>query len=139
MPGSSPSRSPPPIDRALSDWWFEHANRPASGDIIFVDIDGATLEAVGVWPWPRSIHAALIEELLGAGAGYIWLDINFSAAGFPGGDAALADAFAASGRCDYASISYLRNHGIDKLKIDGSFIQQMIEDAEIESIVLAIV
>ncbi|WP_127144952.1 EAL domain-containing protein [Pelagibacterium montanilacus] len=90
-----------PIDGALSDWRFERAKLPASGDIIFVDIDGATLEAVGVWPWPRSIHARLIEKLLGAGAYDIWLDIDFSAASSPGEDASLADALAASGRYVY--------------------------------------
>jgi EAL domain-containing protein (putative c-di-GMP-specific phosphodiesterase class I) len=39
----------------------------------------------------------------------------------------------------YTSISYLRNYGIDKLKIDKSFVQSMVQDQSIKSIVEAIV
>jgi diguanylate cyclase (GGDEF)-like protein len=39
----------------------------------------------------------------------------------------------------YSSISYLRSHGIDKLKIDQSFTAQLGKDAEIEGIVRSIV
>jgi diguanylate cyclase (GGDEF)-like protein len=39
----------------------------------------------------------------------------------------------------YSSISYLRTHGIDKLKIDQSFTSQLGKDVEIESIVRSIV
>ncbi len=39
----------------------------------------------------------------------------------------------------YSSISYLRTHGIDKLKIDQSFTAQLGEDREIDSIVASII
>jgi EAL domain-containing protein (putative c-di-GMP-specific phosphodiesterase class I) len=39
----------------------------------------------------------------------------------------------------YSSISYLRSHGIDKLKIDQSYTAQLGQDAEIDSIVRSIV
>lgn len=39
----------------------------------------------------------------------------------------------------YTSVSYLRNHGIDKLKIDRSFVQTMSSDGATKSIVEAIV
>jgi EAL domain-containing protein (putative c-di-GMP-specific phosphodiesterase class I) len=39
----------------------------------------------------------------------------------------------------YSSISYLRTHGIDKLKIDQSYTAQLGKDAEIRSIVRSIV
>ena len=39
----------------------------------------------------------------------------------------------------YSSISYLRTHGIDKLKIDQSYTAQLGKDAEIDSIVRSII
>jgi EAL domain-containing protein (putative c-di-GMP-specific phosphodiesterase class I) len=39
----------------------------------------------------------------------------------------------------YSSISYLRHHGIDKLKIDHSFTAQLGKDSEIDSIVKSII
>jgi diguanylate cyclase (GGDEF)-like protein len=39
----------------------------------------------------------------------------------------------------YSSISYLRMHGVDKLKIDKSFVAQMGQDEEIESIIRSII
>lgn len=39
----------------------------------------------------------------------------------------------------YSSISYLRSHGVDKLKIDQSFVAKLGHDAEIDSIVVCII
>jgi len=39
----------------------------------------------------------------------------------------------------YSSISYLRTHGVDKLKIDQSFVAKLGKDAEIDSIVACII
>jgi diguanylate cyclase (GGDEF)-like protein len=39
----------------------------------------------------------------------------------------------------YSSISYLRTYGVDKLKIDRSFVSQLGEDHEVDSIVQAII
>ncbi|MDH3451199.1 MAG: adenylate/guanylate cyclase domain-containing protein [Gammaproteobacteria bacterium] len=43
-----------------------------------VDIDDASLEAVGQWPWPRTRIAELIKKLNGAGAMVIALDLVFA-------------------------------------------------------------
>lgn len=53
-----------PIDNALRDWRFSLSYQQASGNNVFVDIDSASLDAVGVWPWPRSVHARLLDELM---------------------------------------------------------------------------
>nr|WP_260691322.1 EAL domain-containing protein [Rhizobium leguminosarum] len=58
---------------------FEWAPRQASGNVIFVAIDKHSLDAVGTWPWPRSIYAALLDKLIGSGARDIFLDVDFSA------------------------------------------------------------
>lgn len=66
--------------------------------IIFVSIDDASLtEIAKPWPWPRSLHAQLIDKLKAAGAAVIAFDIVFSQAGTPADDLALAQAIARAG------------------------------------------
>ena len=83
-----------PLEHKLMELRFWLADRPATGDIVVVELDNRSLEAMGVWPWPRERHAALIDRLLQAGARGIALDIDFSSASTPQGDAALAGALA---------------------------------------------
>lgn len=64
--------------------------RAATGDIIHVKIDGKSLDQVGVWPWPRSKTAEIVERLLGSGAGSIVLDLDFSSVSNPEDDLALS-------------------------------------------------
>ncbi|MFO1185746.1 MAG: EAL domain-containing protein [Bauldia sp.] len=63
--------------------------RPPSGEIVLVDIDAKSLAALGTWPWPRRLHAQLIDRLRAAEAAEIAFDIDFSAASNPEDDAAL--------------------------------------------------
>ena len=35
----------------------------ASGDIVVVAIDAPSIEKIGVWPWPRRLHAELLRQL----------------------------------------------------------------------------
>ena len=48
-----------------------------SKDIVIVGIDEYSLSAYEQWPWPRHLHAALIDRLTAAGAKVIALDIIF--------------------------------------------------------------
>ena len=77
-----------PLDNTLRDWRFSLVSQPASGQSVFVDIDSASLDAVGVWPWPRSVHAQLLDELMALGAGKVAFDIDFSVASDAQSDAA---------------------------------------------------
>ena len=63
--------------------WFE---RQASGQIVLVAVDPRSIEKVGVWPWPRQLHADIIRKLEAAGAAEIVFDIDFSASSTPAGD-----------------------------------------------------
>jgi diguanylate cyclase (GGDEF)-like protein len=58
---------------------FEWAPRQATGNVVFVAIDKHSLDAVGTWPWPRSIYAALLDRLIASGARDVFLDVDFSA------------------------------------------------------------
>lgn len=86
-----------PIEHRLMDLRFGLLQRPASGELVVVEIDNASLAALGVWPWPREVHAAVIDLLTAAGARGIAMDIDFSSASAPAADAALADALARAG------------------------------------------
>jgi diguanylate cyclase (GGDEF)-like protein/PAS domain S-box-containing protein len=85
-----------PLDNVLRDPRFSLGQRVATGATVFVDIDAASLESVGRWPWPRSVHARLLDELMALGADKVVFDIDFSLPSDEAGDAeferALADA-----------------------------------------------
>ncbi|MCD7060269.1 EAL domain-containing protein [Pelagibacterium xiamenense] len=90
-----------PIDRPLMDARFALRDQPASGEIVFVALDAASLEAVGVWPWPRDLYADLIDATLDAGATDVFVDIDFSARSTEAADARLEEALEASGGYAY--------------------------------------
>ena len=81
-----------PLDRALMDLRFQQLSRPASGDLVIVQIDPHSMRELEVWPWPRAYHARLIDRLIAAGAREVAVDIDFSARGGREGDALLAGA-----------------------------------------------
>ena len=85
------------LKNALVDLRFKVFPRHATGDIVIVAIDPPSIRAIGVWPWPRRLHAELIEKLVGAGAAGIALDIDFSSSSTPEADQALAKALQRAG------------------------------------------
>lgn len=77
---------------ALTDLRFAVLSRPATGSIAVVAMDARSIEAIGVWPWSRRLHAALIGRLEQFGATDIVFDIDFSSRSAPAEDAAFAAA-----------------------------------------------
>lgn len=67
---------------------------------VVVAIDDASLAALGRWPWPREIHAQMIDRLHEAGASAIGMAVLFSEPDtlHPASDAALAAALARQGQ-----------------------------------------
>ena len=86
-----------PIDQALGEARFHASDRQPSGETIFLDIDSASLATVGVWPWPRQIHADILDKLLALGAAEVVFDIDFSSVSTPAGDVAFTDALKRAG------------------------------------------
>jgi CHASE2 domain-containing sensor protein len=84
------------------DWLRVARNRlhmhNASGDIVFVKIDNASLHDVGRWPWPRRNYAQITDALTHAGAKRIFFDIVFDGSMAGQDDALLANALQRSGR-----------------------------------------
>jgi diguanylate cyclase (GGDEF)-like protein/PAS domain S-box-containing protein len=82
-------------DAALSLWHRTPGEAP-----VIIAIDPESLETLGRWPWPRSTHARLLENLRTAGVRAVGLDILFAEPDRTDvdGDASLAAAMKALGR-----------------------------------------
>ena len=66
------------IDQTIYDKFITHSGRPARDDIIIVAIDDYSLAQLGRWPWPRELHARLIDQLTRSRPRRIGLDIILS-------------------------------------------------------------
>ena len=64
----------------IMDLRFRVVTRAASGTIAMVEIDAPSIDAIGVWPWPRRLHAELLEKLEKIGVSDIAFDVDFSSA-----------------------------------------------------------
>jgi diguanylate cyclase (GGDEF)-like protein/PAS domain S-box-containing protein len=86
-----------PLRNALTAKRFDWVRREASGNVVLVAIDPTSLKQAGVWPWPRTMHASLLDAVDGGGATDIVFDIDFSAASMPDDDRAFAQALQRAG------------------------------------------
>ncbi len=86
-------------DNLLYDAQLAFWSRAVSKDIVIIAIDDESLNELGRWPWPRSMHARLIDKLSLESPKAIGLDIIFSEpdASNPLSDVLLARAMRASG------------------------------------------
>jgi diguanylate cyclase (GGDEF)-like protein len=73
--------------------------RSPPADVVIVAVDEESLAALGRWPWPRRLHAQMVERLTQAGAKVIAMDILFAEPDRNdlAGDEALARAIKAHG------------------------------------------
>ncbi|MFC4297624.1 CHASE2 domain-containing protein [Castellaniella hirudinis] len=71
------------LDAVLYDWRFQMLppQRAADLPIVIVDLDEATQQREGRWPWDRAKVAALIQALRAQGAALIGFDVVFSEPG----------------------------------------------------------
>jgi diguanylate cyclase (GGDEF)-like protein/PAS domain S-box-containing protein len=87
----------PWLRETILDARFRLLTRPATGQIVMVEIDPRAIQAIGTWPWRRSVHAELVRKLEAAGATEIVFDVDFSTPSTPEEDSQLAEALAAAG------------------------------------------
>lgn len=85
------------LNNPLYDSLRQLAPLPVDPRIVLVTIDAPSLEELGPWPWPRSVHADLIERLSAAKPAGILFDVIFSEPGEGTGDRRLADAVCKAG------------------------------------------
>ncbi|MBX9914774.1 MAG: adenylate/guanylate cyclase domain-containing protein, partial [Pseudomonadaceae bacterium] len=97
---------------SLSDWLScqRAATQQPDPRLVVIDIDDASLQALtpeaGKWPWPRSVHAELLEHLLAQQAQAVVFDILFSEADRfrPDADAYFAEVLAGTDRVYLAAL-----------------------------------
>lgn len=80
------------LDDKVTDTRYRLASHDASGSLVLVMIDAASIRDLEVWPWPRDYHAVVLDRLLAAGATRVAFDIDFSSRSDPAADTALAEA-----------------------------------------------
>ncbi|KQV49472.1 hypothetical protein ASC95_17920 [Pelomonas sp. Root1217] len=85
------------IDALLSDRLLAWDTRPVARDIVVIGIDDASLAALGRWPWPRAVHARLLDALTAAEPRVVGLDLLLSEPD-AAGDAQLAAAMQRNGK-----------------------------------------
>ncbi|EMD82366.1 diguanylate cyclase/phosphodiesterase (GGDEF & EAL domains) with PAS/PAC sensor(s) [Pacificimonas flava] len=66
--------------------------RQASGEILIVEIDPKSIDALKQWPWPRRLHAQALNALSERDPRLIAFDVDFSSRQSPEDDAALSRA-----------------------------------------------
>ena len=86
------------FERSLMELRFRLVQRDAGDRLVLIEIDEASLRRLDVWPWPRTLHARLLDRLIADGAETVAFDIDFSSRSTPEGDAAFADALARAGK-----------------------------------------
>jgi EAL domain-containing protein (putative c-di-GMP-specific phosphodiesterase class I)/CHASE2 domain-containing sensor protein len=85
------------LDRALQLVRDDIRSHSAGGAIAIVEIDEKSLARIDTWPWPRSVHAAIIDRLREGGARSIAFDVDFSAKSTAADDGKLAAALTRAG------------------------------------------
>src|SRR5262249_1454262 len=64
------------IDLATDQWLRQPA--PSDLNVIIVDIDRASIDALGTWPWPRETIARLVEAVATRRPAAIAIDVLFA-------------------------------------------------------------
>jgi CHASE2 domain-containing sensor protein/signal transduction histidine kinase len=82
------------VDLLVYDYFLSARAQPSLPDIVVVEIDNASIAQLGRWPWPRSVHAKLLEQIAGAKPAAVVYDVLFTEANPE--DAQLAHAVALS-------------------------------------------
>jgi adenylate cyclase len=93
------------IELATIDARFDlRGDRSPPDDIVLVLIDDKTFDRLDEqWPFPRSLHAAVIDRLTQAGASAIAYDVQFTEPSSPNEDRALIQSVGRAGRMTMAT------------------------------------
>lgn len=88
------------IDHLIYDYMLSWQRHTASGQVVILAIDDASLQQLGRWPWSRHRHAALLDRVTAARPKAVGFDILFSEpqADDPAADLALAAALRRNAR-----------------------------------------
>ena len=81
------------VDAWLYDKLLAQNAKPVNPDIVIIAIDESSILELGHWPWPRRVHAQLLQVLAQARPKAVGFEVQFSEpSDLPGDDIALAEA-----------------------------------------------
>jgi CHASE2 domain-containing sensor protein/signal transduction histidine kinase len=66
------------MDYAIYDRFAKLDTQAARQDILIIEIDEASLSALGRWPWPRDLHANLLRQLASANPRAVVFNLPFA-------------------------------------------------------------
>ena len=84
------------VEQRLSNVRDNLLEKPASGQVVIVEIDAESLKKLDRWPWPREYYAKAVNKLNESGVTQIAFDIDFSSRSTKIQDQFFADAIANS-------------------------------------------
>ena len=93
-------------------------------DLLLVTIDDPSLdilqESLGRWPWPRDVHAALVDVLAAGGARLVIFDVGFfdPLPSAPQGDSLFAEAIQLAGNV-VLPVAFDRRNATDAARLEG--------------------
>ncbi len=100
-------------EMAIYDAWFRIKGVQDPGEqVVIVAIDESSIHQMGSLPWPRSVHAQLLEKL--AEARVVAFDLIFNVPSDPTQDEAMAQAIKKHGRVVLASQFYFERDNAGK-------------------------
>lgn len=80
------------LNNALSEVRFGLLTWPSTGSVVLIAIDPRSIRANGSWPWSRTVHAALVEQME-QGVAFDVADQAFTAALRSAGGSVILSAF----------------------------------------------
>ena len=80
------------LEQLLRDYRFKTISYNATGQIALITVDAKSLAELNTWPWPRTHHAKLIDQLQKSDVSEIAFDIDFSSKTTAQADTALTKA-----------------------------------------------
>ncbi|MGF6598320.1 CHASE2 domain-containing sensor protein/nitrogen-specific signal transduction histidine kinase [Paraburkholderia sp. GAS448] len=66
------------VDHLVYDRFLSVRPVPVSPDIVVIEIDNASIAQLGRWPWPRSVHAHLLDQLAKVQPAAVVYDVLFT-------------------------------------------------------------
>lgn len=85
------------LERSLMTFRFGLEDRPASGELVVVQIDARTIREMGTWPFARADHARAIDALHDLGVSTIAFDVELTQSPNDADNAKLVDALKRAG------------------------------------------
>lgn len=105
-----------PLDRGLQTTLFAMRDSSASGELVIVEMDAASLASIRQWPWDRRYYAAAVGKLDLAGVRSIAFDVDLSAPSNAESDAALSKALgSAKSQVILPTFAQRAAHGSDRV------------------------